>query len=45
MKRDTVNYTLVGAVVLAAIVLLLVGLALITGRGGATTGYSCATAT
>ena len=39
MKRDTVNYTLVGAVVLAAIVLLLVGLALITGRGGATTGY------
>ncbi len=39
MKRDTVNYTLVGAVVLAAIVLLLVGLALITGRTGATTGY------
>lgn len=39
MRRDTVNYTLVGAVVLAAIVLLLVGLALITGRGGATTGY------
>jgi phospholipid/cholesterol/gamma-HCH transport system substrate-binding protein len=30
---------LVGAVVLAAIVLLLVGLALITGRGGATTDY------
>ena len=39
VKRDTVNYTLVGAVVLAAIVLLLVGLALITGRSGATTGY------
>jgi phospholipid/cholesterol/gamma-HCH transport system substrate-binding protein len=39
VRRDTVNYTLVGAVVLAAIVLLLVGLALITGRGGATTGY------
>ena len=39
MKRDTVNYTLVGAVVLAAIVLLLVGLALITGRSGATTDY------
>jgi phospholipid/cholesterol/gamma-HCH transport system substrate-binding protein len=39
VRRDTVNYTLVGAVVLAAIVLLLVGLALITGRSGATTGY------
>lgn len=39
MRRDTVNYTLVGAVVLAAIVLLLVGLALITGRSGASTGY------
>ena len=39
MRRDTVNYTLVGAVVLAAIVLLLVGLALITGRGGATNDY------
>jgi len=39
LKRDTVNYTLVGAVVLAALVLLLVGLALITGRSGATTGY------
>lgn len=39
MKRDTVNYTLVGAVVLIALVLLLVGLALITGRSGATTGY------
>ncbi len=39
MRRDTVNYTLVGAVVFAAIVLLLVGLALITGKSGATTGY------
>jgi phospholipid/cholesterol/gamma-HCH transport system substrate-binding protein len=39
LRRDTVNYTLVGAVVLAAIVVLLVGLALITGRSGATTGY------
>jgi len=39
MRRDTVNYTLVGTVVLAAIVLLLIGLALITGRGTATTGY------
>jgi len=39
LKRDTVNYTLVGAVVLAALVLLLVGLALITGRSGATSGY------
>ena len=39
VRRDTVNYTLVGAVVLAAIVLLLIGLALITGRSGATTGY------
>lgn len=39
MRRDTINYTLVGAVVLAAIVLLLVGLALITGRAGATTSY------
>src|SRR5215467_9605695 len=39
VRRDTVNYTLVGAVVLAALALLLVGLALITGRSGATTGY------
>lgn len=40
MRRDTVNYTLVGAVVLAAIALLLIGLALITGRSGATTKYA-----
>ena len=39
MRHDTVNYTLVGAVVLAALVLLLVGLALITGKSGATTSY------
>lgn len=39
MKRDTVNYTLVGAVVAAGLVLLLVGLALITGRSGATSDY------
>jgi phospholipid/cholesterol/gamma-HCH transport system substrate-binding protein len=39
VRRDTINYTLVGAVVVAAIVLLLGGLALITGRTGATTGY------
>ncbi|WP_440225604.1 MlaD family protein [Dokdonella sp. MW10] len=40
MKRDTVNYTLVGAVVALALVLLLVGLALITGRSGATAEYT-----
>jgi phospholipid/cholesterol/gamma-HCH transport system substrate-binding protein len=39
VKTDTVNYTLVGAVVLAAIVLLLFSLVLITGRSGAMTGY------
>lgn len=39
MKRDTINYTLVGAVVAAALALLLVGLALITGRGIATDDY------
>jgi phospholipid/cholesterol/gamma-HCH transport system substrate-binding protein len=39
VRRDSVNYVLVGAVVLAAIALLVVGLALITGRGVATTGY------
>ena len=40
MKRDTVNYVLVGAVVAVALVLLLVGLALITGRSGAATDYT-----
>jgi phospholipid/cholesterol/gamma-HCH transport system substrate-binding protein len=39
MKRDNVNYVLVGGVVLAAFVLLLVALAMITGRSGATTAY------
>lgn len=39
MRRDTINYTLVGAVVVAALALLLLGLALITGRGVATSGY------
>lgn len=39
MKRDSVNYVLVGGAVAAAFVLLLVALALITGRSGASTGY------
>jgi len=39
VKRDNVNYVLVGAVVLAAFVLLLVALALITGRSGASAAY------
>lgn len=39
MKRDNVNYVLVGAAVLVAAVLLLVALAMITGRGGASTAY------
>jgi phospholipid/cholesterol/gamma-HCH transport system substrate-binding protein len=39
MIRDSINYVLVGAAVLAAGVLLLVALAMITGRGGATTAY------
>ena len=39
MKRDIINYTLVGAVVVGAFALLLVGLALITGRGIATDDY------
>jgi len=39
MKRDTVNYTLAGLVVAIAAALLLVGLALITGRGVASTEY------
>ena len=39
VKRDTVNYVLVGAVVVAALALLLVGLALITGRSGASADY------
>lgn len=39
MKRDTINYVMVGAMVSVAIVLLLVGLALITGRSGASADY------
>ena len=39
MKRDNVNYVMVGAVVLAAFVVLLVALAMITGRSGASTAY------
>jgi phospholipid/cholesterol/gamma-HCH transport system substrate-binding protein len=39
MKRDSVNYVLVGAAVLAAGVLLIVALAMITGRGGVSTAY------
>lgn len=39
MKRDNVNYVLVGVVVIAAFVLLLVALAMITGRSGASTAY------
>jgi phospholipid/cholesterol/gamma-HCH transport system substrate-binding protein len=39
MKRDNVNYVLVGAVVAAAMVLLLAALAAITGRSGASTDY------
>jgi phospholipid/cholesterol/gamma-HCH transport system substrate-binding protein len=39
VKRDSVNYVLVGAVVVAAFAVLLVALAIITGRGGASTEY------
>lgn len=39
LRRDTVNYTLVGIVVVAAIALLLLGLALITGRSVASDDY------
>ncbi|MBS0583052.1 MAG: MCE family protein, partial [Proteobacteria bacterium] len=39
MKRDNINYVLVGAVVAAAFALLLVALAAITGRGTASTDY------
>lgn len=39
MKRDTVNYALVGGVVAVGLILLLVGLALITGRTGASSDY------
>ncbi|MGA9421626.1 MAG: MlaD family protein [Rhodanobacteraceae bacterium] len=40
MKRDNVNYVIVGGVVVVALAVLLVGLAMITGQGGATTDYS-----
>jgi phospholipid/cholesterol/gamma-HCH transport system substrate-binding protein len=39
VKRDSVNYVLVGAVVAAAFVVLLVALAMITGRSGASADY------
>ena len=39
MKRDNMNYVLVGAVVVAAFVLLIATLVMITGRSGATTAY------
>jgi len=39
VKRDSVNYVLVGVVVVAAFVVLLVALALITGRSGASSDY------
>lgn len=39
MKRDHVNYTLVGVVVLAALALLLVAMTLITGRSGGEAEY------
>lgn len=40
MKRETVNYTIVGLVVLAALGLLIASLFAITGRGGAATDYT-----
>ena len=39
MKRDNINYVLVGAVVAAAFALLIVALVIITGRGGASSDY------
>jgi phospholipid/cholesterol/gamma-HCH transport system substrate-binding protein len=39
VKRDNVNYVLVGGVVAIAFVLLMVALALITGRSGVSTSY------
>lgn len=39
MKRETVNYTLVGIVVLVALALLLFSLYAITGKGGPSTSY------
>ncbi len=39
MRRDNINYVLVGTLVLAALLLLLVALAYITGRHGASADY------
>jgi phospholipid/cholesterol/gamma-HCH transport system substrate-binding protein len=39
VKRDNINYVLVGAVVAAAFALLIVALVIITGRGGASSNY------
>ncbi|HET7844742.1 MAG TPA: MlaD family protein [Xanthomonadales bacterium] len=39
MRRESINYTLVGLVVLGALALLVVALFTITGRGGAATDY------
>lgn len=39
MKRDNINYVLVGVIVLAALAALLFTLAVITGRGGASASY------
>src|SRR5579859_7566995 len=39
MKRDNVNYVLFGVLVLAAFVVLIGALVMITGRGGASTAY------
>src|SRR5882724_5950436 len=39
VKRDNVNYLMVGIVVLAGFVLLLVALFIMTGRSGASTAY------
>ncbi len=39
MKRDNINYVLVGVIVLVALGILLSTLAAITGRGGAATSY------
>jgi len=39
VKRDSVNYVLVGSVVAVAFVLLIVALALITGRSGVSASY------
>ena len=39
MRRDNINYGLVGSVVLVAFVLLIGALVMITGRGGASTAY------